>query len=64
VVAHSPNDWQISCRLSCWRPHQSTLPLFGLKGGDARAERRPTRPVGCICGLGGNLVRSKYMGNT
>ena len=32
---------QISCRLSCRRPHKSMLPLFGLEEGRARAESRP-----------------------
>jgi len=36
-----PNEMQISCRPSGWRPHQPTLPLFGLEGPGARTEVWP-----------------------
>jgi hypothetical protein len=36
------NGMQISCRRSCRRPHQSTLPLFGLEEPGARTELWPT----------------------
>jgi predicted transcriptional regulator len=47
-----PNDWRISCRRSSCRPHKPTLPLIGRREGDAGAEGRPPRPVGCMRLLG------------
>jgi len=39
-VGPLPNDWRISCRPSCPRPHQPTLPSSAPSEGAARVESR------------------------